>query len=70
MTAQLKKYTGSSFKQIVQETRLSMAARLLRDTDLAVREIAAHVGYENIGFFNTIFQEKYHLLPGEYRKIR
>lgn len=68
MTSQIKKYTGYSFKQLVQHNRLGQAARMLKNTDLSVQSIANEVGYENIGFFNKKFVEKYHCKPGEFRK--
>lgn len=70
LTAQLKKTVGMSFKQLVQDSRLKKAARLLRESDASVREIANHVGYENIGFFNSKFAQSYGVLPGEYRNLR
>ena len=70
LTTQLKKHTGQSYKKLVQESRLNMAGRLLTDTSLSVREVARNCGYENMGFFNSIFKEKYDVLPGEYRKSR
>lgn len=68
LTTQLKKTVGLSFKQLVQESRLKKAARLLRDSDSSVREIANYAGYENIGFFNSKFAAAYGMMPGEYRK--
>lgn len=67
LTSQIKKYTGYSFKQVVQQNRLKQAARLLKNTDMPVWVIANEVGYENIGFFNKKFAEAYHCRPGEYR---
>lgn len=67
LTSYIKKYTGYSFKQIVQQNRLKRAAKLLKNTDLPVREIANEVGYENIGFFNKKFEGMYFCKPGEYR---
>lgn len=68
LTSHIKKYTGYSFKQLVMQNRLKIAARLLRNTNLSVLAIANEVGYENIGFFNKKFTEMYQCKPGEYRK--
>lgn len=68
MTSQLKKSVHMSFKELVQDSRLKSAARLLTETDASVREIANHVGYENIGFFNSKFKSYYGMQPGEYRR--
>lgn len=65
----VKKYTGVTFKQLVQETRLNKAADLLMRTSLAVTDIMQAVGYENITYFYKIFKEKYTMTPHEYRKM-
>ena len=67
LTGYIKKYTGYSFKQLVQQNRLKRAAKLLKNTNMSVQTIANEVGYENIGFFNKKFKEMYHCNPGEYR---
>lgn len=65
----VKKYTGVTFKQLVQETRLNKAADLLMRTSLPVTDIMQAVGYENITYFYKIFKEKYTMTPHEYRKM-
>lgn len=68
LTSYIKKYTGYSFKQLVQQYRLKKAAKLLKTTKLSVQTIANEVGYENMGFFNKKFVAIYDCKPGEYRK--
>ena len=63
----VKKYTGHTFKQLVQETRLNYAGKLLLTTKMPVSEIMNEVGYENITYFYKIFKSKYSLTPNEYR---
>lgn len=63
----LKKYTGYTYIQLIQEQKLQFAATMLRTTTLSVTAIANEVGYENISFFYKKFQEKYHCSPNEYR---
>lgn len=65
----VKKYTGVTFKQLVQETRLNKAVDLLSRTQMAITEIMQNVGYENITYFYKIFKEKYTMTPNEYRKL-
>lgn len=65
----VKKYTGTTFKQLVQESRLKKAAALLMRTSLPVIEIMQAVGYENITYFYKIFKVKYTMTPHEYRKM-
>ncbi len=64
----LKKHTGYSYRELIQQQRMKTAEQLLRNTKLSVTEIANYVGYENISFFYQVFQKQYHCLPGDYRK--
>lgn len=61
-----KKY-GQSFKQRLIFLRMENAARLLLDTQLMIKEIAASVGYNTIQGFNSIFKKTYGMTPEEYR---
>lgn len=63
----LKKYTGYTYIQLIQEQKLQFAATMLRTTTLSVTAIANEAGYENISFFYKKFQEKYRCSPNEYR---
>lgn len=64
----VKKYTGVTFKQLVQETRLNKTVDLLTKSDLSIADIMESVGYENITYFYKIFKEKYTMTPNAYRK--
>lgn len=64
----LKKHTGMTYRQVVQAQKLGRAASLLRNTDLAIADIARSSGYENQSFFYRKFKERYGCLPAEYRK--
>lgn len=56
-----------SFTDYVTEVRISAAAALLRDTDLAVSDIAHRVGYGNLANFNRRFRSHHQMTPREYR---
>lgn len=64
----IKKHTKMTFKELVQEKRLSKAIELLKVRDLSVLEIMEMVGYENPTYFYKIFKESYGVTPMEYRK--
>lgn len=64
----VKRETGKTFIQLVQDKRLSQATYLLRSSSLTVHEIANAVGYENEGFFYRLFVNHYGMTPKEYRK--
>ena len=68
LSTYIRKHTGSSFKEMIQTQRLQQAARLLRNTGMAVNDICYHVGYSNTSFFFQKFREKYGCTPKEYRQ--
>lgn len=67
LSREIRRKTGKTYTQLVQEKRLAQAAFLLRNTDRNVDDIANAVGYENLGYFHRIFREGYGCSPREYR---
>ena len=67
LSREIKRKTGKTFTQLVQEKRLAQAAFLLRNTAQNVSDISAAVGYENISYFHRIFAEAYGKSPKHYR---
>ena len=63
----IKKSTGQTFKDLVQQVRLEKAAQLLHSTDMSISDILYEVGYDNRSYFYRIFKERYHLTPSDYR---
>ena len=59
---------GRTFTQHVNSLRIEQAARLLRETDLPVMEIAFNVGFDNFSYFIKRFREVYGVSPSHYRK--
>ena len=64
----VKKTMGKSFGKYLQETRCSVAAKLLRETQLPISEIIQETGYHNESFFRIKFKELYGVSPLNYRK--
>ncbi|MEM9332163.1 MAG: AraC family transcriptional regulator [Pseudomonadota bacterium] len=52
----------------LRKARMSKAAKLLRQSNKAVEDVAARVGYENPESFSTIFKREIGLSPNNYRK--
>lgn len=64
----LKKFTGSNFKNLLQQRRLQQAAYLLSQTTLSVEAVMEAIGYENSSYFYRKFREKYGCSPAEFRE--
>lgn len=63
----LKKATGRGFQELRQTEALTQSARLLRETDLTVSQIANAVGIRNMTHYYTLFHERYGVTPAQYR---
>lgn len=51
------------------EKRITVAKKLLLETDYPIYEIASLVGMDNINHFTNLFKKITHLTPNKYRKI-
>ena len=69
LSREIKRRTGKTYTQLIQEKRLAQAAFLLKNTDRNVSDIAIAVGYENISYFHRIFAEFYGRSPRKYRNL-
>lgn len=67
LSRMIKKSTGYNFKELLQRKRLKKAAALMCDTDLAITDIIAAVGYENSSYFHRVFKAQYHMTPRAFR---
>ena len=60
LSKQIKNATNLTFKDLLQEKRLTQAKQLLIGTNIAITEIAELVGYDNISYFYRIFKNSGH----------
>ncbi len=67
LSREIRRQTGHTYKELLQEKRLTQAAYLLKHTILHVDEIGEAVGYSNLSYFYRIFQVKYQVSPKKYR---
>lgn len=65
----IKKHTKMTFKELLQEKRLSKASELLKLTEYSIVEIIELIGYENLTYFYKIFKDKFGMTPKEYRDL-
>lgn len=63
-----KQATGQSFTEYIQNSRIEKSCELLQRTSLAIRDIAAQVGYKDLKFFHALFKKKTGTTPYRYRQ--
>ncbi|MDR3596329.1 helix-turn-helix domain-containing protein [Clostridium sp.] len=63
----IKKHTGMTFKELLQEKKLSKAVELIKSTDYTIVDLIELVGYENPTYFYKIFKDKFGMTPREYK---
>lgn len=59
---------GTCWRRMLVQIRMAEAARLLRETELAISTIAFKVGYSNVEHFIKVFKRECKILPTIYRK--
>lgn len=67
LSKEIKKRTGKTYTELVQNKRLQQAAYLLSTTKMNVMDIGLAVGYDNTSYFHRIFQKQYGVTPRKYR---
>lgn len=66
----IEEQTGATLEDMVKRSRLKKARVMLKETDQAVGEIAASVGYETQQELSRLFQEVYGTTPEEFRRSK
>ena len=67
LSREIKKQTGKTYTELVQEKRLAQACFLLKNTDITISDIAIQVGYDNISYFHRIFKKRFNMSPKAYK---
>lgn len=68
LSSLLKKETGFTFQQHLENVRMQMACYFLENSQLSVREIARNCGYSNLTFFYKRFEKRFSMNPSQYRR--
>ena len=67
----LQKHSGTSFKKLLIEKRLSRAEKLLKEhTELSIGEVAEQVGIQDRYYFSRLYRKYRKMTPGEFRRIQ
>lgn len=64
----IKKRTGKTFSNYVNDTRISYATRWLIETDKSISEISYECGFNNLANFNRVFKKAKRCTPSEFRE--
>ncbi len=59
---------GKKFNDYLNEVRLDISLKYLRETDHSIKTIAENVGFGSNQYYIKLFKDKYGITPGEYRK--
>ena len=70
LSREIKRRTGKTYTELLQDKRMAQTAWLLRNTSARVDDIARTVGYENIGYFHRLFAARFHTSPKKYRDCK
>lgn len=65
----IKRYTGQTFKDILQEKRIDACIPLLLYSNESIKDIALEVGFSNTNQFYRLFNQKFNMTPAEYRTV-
>ena len=63
----IKSVTGFTASYFIQQEMLREGQRLLCYTDLSIKEIATHLGYDDAKYFNRLFSKLAEVPPGRFR---
>jgi AraC-like DNA-binding protein len=65
----IKKRTGRTFIESLNDIRLGHSTRMLITTTQTVAEISFRCGFNNLSYFNRIFKRKNGCTPSEFREL-
>ena len=63
-----KKHTRKSYINFLNEVRINVAKRIIRERNLSIAEVSVAVGFNNLSNFNRFFKKITGKTPSTYRK--
>lgn len=64
----IKKRTGKTFIEYLNDVRIGFATRWLLEKDISIAEIAYNCGFNNVSNFNRVFKTHKKCTPSEYKQ--
>lgn len=68
LSRKFKQETGSTFSEYITQLRMSMAVRIIKETDKKVYQVAEMVGIPDPHYFNICFKKYTNMSISEFRK--
>ncbi|MBQ8816751.1 MAG: helix-turn-helix transcriptional regulator, partial [Lachnospiraceae bacterium] len=68
LSRKFKAGTGIGINEYITYVRVNHAEKLLRETELAITEVAAQCGYSDSNYFSTVFKRVKGVSPQKYSK--
>ena len=63
----LQDIVGQTPSEFINTIRCRYAAQMLKENNTSIKEIAYHVGFNDIRYFRKAFKDLYGVTPQEYR---
>lgn len=67
LSAVFKKETGKTVTEYINGKRMSLAAHLLKNTNLQIQSVALNCGIMDVQYFSKLFKKEFGKTPREYR---
>lgn len=68
LSALIRKNTGKSFTEILQEVRMNEVVAYLKNTSLSIDRISELTGFYDRSYFNKCFKKTFNMTPAQYRE--
>lgn len=62
-----KMHTGTSPKDYLVQFRLTVARKLLQESNLSLKKLANDVGFQSVQYFHSVFKRHFNCTPTEFR---
>ena len=69
VSGRFHRVTGRLLSQFLKEKRLMKAARLLKNGNMPVSQVAQRCGFDSENYFRKVFRDRFGMPPREFRTI-
>ncbi len=63
-----RKYLGVTPSTFINQKRLAYTCEILANSNLPIIEVALESGFDDVGYFNRLFKQKYQCTPKQFRR--